>query len=422
MITEFPAYVAAVIKALRENGFAAYAVGGCVRDALLNKTPSDWDICTSALPEETAAVFSSYKLRLDGAKHGTVTVRSDGKETEITTFRTESGYTDRRHPDKVTFVRNLTEDLARRDFTINAMAYTPEDGLIDPFGGEADLRRGLLRCVGSPEERFTEDALRILRGMRFAARLGFTLEDATAAAMLSKAELLRTISRERITAELRGLLAGDHAVAVLTRFPEIFAVILPQLQPLNPGWTQAAYAVKSVVGLLKSTQPPPDERASFIPALAVLCAARGLPSAAFLELSASLRLSNQESKTVILLAENAPFSRYAPFTVSDARRLLSKLDLPLTLTLETLWLSLANAAEHPAILTAGRLIRALYASEGRITPASLAVKGQDLIAAGVPEGPQVGKALAMLYEKVITGALPNERSALLTSAIKPDTV
>ena len=199
---KIPADAAFLLEKLNQKGHEAYVVGGCVRDALLGRTPQDWDLCTSALPEETAAIFSDHKLVLDGLVHGTVGVVRNGVLYEITTFRTESGYADARHPDEVRFVRRIEEDLARRDFTVNAMAYHPEKGLVDCFGGKNDLQKGILRCVGDPDTRFHEDALRILRAIRFAAVYGLSLEEETARAALQLCPQLSRISAERIGAEL----------------------------------------------------------------------------------------------------------------------------------------------------------------------------------------------------------------------------
>ena len=195
---KLPEYVASCLRRLEDAGFAAYAVGGCVRDALLGIEPHDYDLCTAAAPEETQAVFAGEKLVLAGLKHGTVGVITPGGVVEITTFRAEGGYTDSRHPDWVKFVTDIEEDLARRDFTVNAMAWSPTRGLADPFGGRADLENRVLRAVGDPERRFREDALRILRGARFAVRFGLTAEPETEQAMFRLAPLMDNLALERV--------------------------------------------------------------------------------------------------------------------------------------------------------------------------------------------------------------------------------
>ena len=220
---------AALLDTLHAAGYAAYAVGGCVRDSLLGRTAHDWDLCTSALPQQVMELFGAEQCIPTGLQHGTVTIKYGGQLYETTTFRTEGSYTDGRHPDAVQFVPDVREDLARRDFTINAMAYNEAEGLVDPFGGQKDLQNGLLRAVGEPQQRFTEDALRILRLYRFAARFGFALDAATARAARQLAPHLDCISAERIQEELAKLLAAPQPGAYLE--PAVLAVVLPELIP-----------------------------------------------------------------------------------------------------------------------------------------------------------------------------------------------
>ena len=220
---------AALLDTLHAAGYAAYAVGGCVRDSLLGRTAHDWDLCTSALPQQVMELFGAEQCIPTGLQHGTVTIKYGGQLYETTTFRTEGSYTDGRHPDAVQFVPDVREDLARRDFTINAMAYNEAEGLVDPFGGQKDLQNGLLRAVGEPQQRFTEDALRILRLYRFAARFGFALDATTARAARQLAPHLDCISAERIQEELAKLLAAPQPGAYLE--PAVLAVVLPELTP-----------------------------------------------------------------------------------------------------------------------------------------------------------------------------------------------
>ena len=220
-----------ILNRLTAAGFQAYAVGGCVRDSLLGTVPGDWDICTSALPEETEACFSDLRVVETGLKHGTVTVIFQGVPYEITTFRSDGNYLDHRRPQQVNFVRTLKEDLLRRDFTINAMAVGLDEEIQDPFGGRQDLKDGIIRCVGDPDTRFTEDALRILRGLRFASRLGFSIAPETAAAMERNKNLLSYVSGERIYKELAGILIGTYAQSVLEQYGGVLAAVLPEIQP-----------------------------------------------------------------------------------------------------------------------------------------------------------------------------------------------
>lgn len=226
-----PAAVGRAIAQLGAAGHEAYPVGGCVRDTLLGKTPSDWDVATDAEPARVAEAFSGFRVIETGLKHGTVTVLIDKMPIEITTYRVDGLYTDHRRPDAVTFTRSLTEDLARRDFTVNAMACRPGEGVIDPFGGADDLEKGILRCVGEADRRFGEDPLRILRGMRFMATYGFTAEAETDASMRRNRELLRFISAERVRVELEKLLLGKYARRVLAAYTDILTFVIPELAP-----------------------------------------------------------------------------------------------------------------------------------------------------------------------------------------------
>ena len=225
-----PDYVNKIVVRFAAAGRRAYPVGGCVRDTLLGKTPGDWDLTTDAPPQETLALFgdSAYPT---GLKHGTVTVVQNGHSVEITTMRRDGAYLDKRHPESVMFTNSLTEDLARRDFTVNAMALTPDGGVCDPFGGQADLAARVLRCVGSAEERFEEDALRILRLLRFASVLGFSVASGTAEAAHAKRELLRSVAAERVYAELNKLLCGADAARMLLEFPDVLGVVIPEILP-----------------------------------------------------------------------------------------------------------------------------------------------------------------------------------------------
>ena len=230
---DIPAPVRLVLDRLEENGYAAYVVGGCVRDLLMGRAPHDWDVTTSARPEETKVVFSDLRVIETGLKHGTVTVRVDDRNVEVTTFRIDGAYTDARHPDSVTFSDRVEEDLARRDFTVNAMAYSPKRGLVDAFDGRGDLEKKVLRCVGDPDERFGEDALRILRAARFAATLGFSVAPEVAEAMRDRALSLTRISAERVASELLKLLRGKDAERVLVEQADVICTVVPELRLLR---------------------------------------------------------------------------------------------------------------------------------------------------------------------------------------------
>lgn len=228
---KLPETIKFVLGKLEKNGFSAYAVGGAVRDYILGNPANDWDVTTSALPDETEKVFSGFKVVKTGIKHGTVTVIANGCPVEITTFRKESGYTDNRHPDNVEFVSDLAEDLKRRDFTVNSLAYNEKEGLIDLYGGLSDLKNEIIRTVGDPRERFSEDALRILRAVRFSSKLGFTIEEKTYAAAKELKENLKNVSAERIFSEFTKTLCGKNVKNALLFYHEIITEIIPEMKP-----------------------------------------------------------------------------------------------------------------------------------------------------------------------------------------------
>ena len=229
---EIPDGARHILQTLNSAGYEAYLVGGCVRDLLRGVEPHDWDICTSACPEETERCFAGERIVETGLKHGTVTVLVDGEPYEITTYRTEGPYSDSRRPDYVRFVPDLEEDLARRDFTMNAIAMDPQGDLRDPFGGAKDIGSGLIRCVGRPDRRFREDGLRVMRALRFAAVFGYAIEGRTAQAVHENRAMLDRVAAERINAELRKLLVGKGAGDVLRQYPDVFCQFWPQLGPL----------------------------------------------------------------------------------------------------------------------------------------------------------------------------------------------
>ncbi len=235
-----PAPVSALLSRLEQAGFATYLVGGCLRDGLLGKSPTDWDLATAARPAQVQALFPDARIIETGLQHGTVTVILEGVQMEVTTFRKDGTYADHRHPEQVSFTDRIAEDLARRDFTVNAMAYSPTRGLVDPFGGQTDLQNKVLRAVGDPARRFEEDALRILRLARFCAVLGFATEEKTAAAALAQVHLLEHIAAERILQELEKLLMGDFAVPSLRQFTPVITQVLPELAP-SVGFDQNNY-------------------------------------------------------------------------------------------------------------------------------------------------------------------------------------
>lgn len=388
---------AELLDTLHRAGYAAYVVGGCVRDSLLGLTPHDWDLCTSALPQQGMELFGEEKCIPTGLQHGTVTVKQGGGLYEITTFRTEGAYTDGRHPDEVHFVPDVREDLARRDFTINAMAYNEKEGLIDPFGGQDDLQSGILRAVGVPHQRFTEDALRILRLYRFAARFGFSIDPPTAQAAQELCAHLDCVSVERIEEELAKLLSAPAPAAYLDE--KILGVVLPELSP------EALAAAKPVVDAC-----PAGEQALPVRLAALLLS---LGEDGTRRTLRRLRCSNAcIEETAVLVREVVPG---VPVSLNIyARRLLGKYNLCTVQRLAALGTALQP--EHAADFAAlSELAEQLNADGVCCRISQLAVNGRDLMAAGVPAGPGIRKVLEALLDGVIREEYPNERQALLAA-------
>lgn len=388
---------AELLDTLHRAGYAAYVVGGCVRDSLLGLTPHDWDLCTSALPQQVMELFGAQRCIPTGLQHGTVTVKQSGALYEITTFRTEGTYTDGRHPDEVHFVPDVREDLARRDLTINAMAYNEKEGLVDPFGGQADLQSGIVRAVGVPRQRFTEDALRILRLYRFAARFGFAIDPPTAQAAQELCAHLDCVSVERIEEELAKLLSAPAPAAYLNE--KILSVVLPELSP------EALAAAKPVVDACPAgAENLPIRLAALLLSLGEDGIRRTLRR---------LRCSNAcIEETAVLVREAVPG---VPVSLNIyARRLLGKYNLCTVQRIAALGTALQpeRAADFAAL---SELAEQLDADGVCCRVSQLAVNGRDLMAAGVPAGPGIRKVLEALLDGVIREEYPNERQALLAA-------
>ena len=448
---------ALLLDALHGAGHAAYAVGGCVRDSLLGLDPHDWDLCTSARPEQVMALFGEEKCIPTGLQHGTVTVKQGGRLYETTTFRTEGAYSDGRHPDAVCFVPEVREDLARRDFTINAMAYSAEEGLIDPFGGRDDLAAHLVRAVGEPERRFEEDALRILRLYRFAARFGFAIDPATGAAARALGPHLDCVSAERIQEELLKLLAAPRPGRYLE--PAVLAVVLPELEPEKQP-ERFAELCRTVDRIEPTVENVPARLAALLCPLGEAGARKALrklkcSNALTDEVTALEReagggagsfLLGHESghsiarpiacgnrvppqRTVLGETPDTPVQTPCVTPVSEeeapgtpgsdqtlmAKRLLGRYELPTIQRLTALC-----SARHPEQTGAFAALRAeaerLTAENACCRVSQLAVNGRDLMAAGVRPGPGLRQVLNALLEAVITGQTPNEKDALLAAA------
>ena len=427
---------AALLDALHTAGYAAYAVGGCVRDSLLGRTAHDWDLCTSALPQQVMELFGAEQCIPTGLQHGTVTIKYGGQLYETTTFRTEGSYTDGRHPDEVQFVPDVREDLARRDFTINAMAYNEAEGLVDPFGGQADLQNGLLRAVGEPQQRFTEDALRILRLYRFAARFGFALDAATARAARQLAPHLDCISAERIQEELAKLLAAPQPGAYLE--PAVLAVVLPELTP------ESLTAAKPVVDACPAGEENlPVRWAALLGALGEADTRRVLKrlrcSNACIEETAVLVRETAEQGVCgsFLLGHESGHSIARPTACGSRvppqrtvlgetpahagevaiRQLLGRYGLCTVERLCALCAAL-QPQNAPACALAAQRARQLEADGVCCRVSQLAVNGRDLMAAGIPAGPALRRVLEALLDGVIRAEYPNEKPVLLAAAQK----
>ena len=436
MRMELPGYVLDCLERLEDAGFRAWAVGGCVRDACLGRTPQDYDLCTDALPEQTQTVFADWSLVLSGVKHGTVGVVTSGGVVEITTLRAEGDYRDGRHPQWVRFVPELREDLLRRDFTINAMAWNPREGLFDPFGGQEDLERGILRAVGDPERRFREDALRILRGVRFAARFGLTVEENTLAAMEALAPLMDSLSRERVFGELCALLPGITAEELI-RFAPVITGAIPELKDMvgfdqhSPHhaydlYTHTAHVVGAVPGDLKLRWAALLHDVGKISTFTLDETGRGhFYSHAAMSAEAADEILRRLKAPTALRERVTILIRHHMTRLEEDKKLLKRRVRALGWdTMEEL-LQLQEAdmrskgTGEPQDFDQFRRIRVLLeeirAENACLTLKDLAVNGQDMLALGL-KGPQIGKTLNALLDAVLEERLPNDREALLRYA------
>ena len=438
---ELPREVSGLIDRLEEAGYSAYAVGGCVRDTLLSLHPHDWDLCTSARPEEMQAVFRGERLAETGLKHGTLTVVIDHHPYEITTFRTDGTYTDHRHPDSVTFVEDVSGDLARRDFTVNAMAYSPRTGLVDLFGGRRDLENRVIRCVGTPADRFREDALRILRALRFASAYDFTLEAETDKALRLLAPTLKTVAAERIQAELLKLLCGPGAGRILRVYPDVLTVIIPEIGPMV-GYDQRNHhhhfdLWEHTVQAVENMPAEPDLR------LTMLLHDTGKPAVCTVDDRGEAHYRGHQAASAVIAERVTDELRCDRKTRDRVIRLVRYHDIPLrtdsgAVNLDRSFLlrrlNRFGEEDFRALILIHRADRiatghspreredrrmaeriaaldALLAEKPCFTLKDLAVNGNDLQALGL-KGPAVGDALKQLLDAVMDGKIPNEKAQL----------
>ena len=399
MLINPPSYVLSVLQQLERAGYQAYVVGGCVRDSLMGMRPEDWDVCSDATPEQMLALFERRRVIPTGLKHGTITVRSQGDNVEVTTFRIDGAYSDNRHPDQVSFVAKLEEDLSRRDFTINAMAYNPRRGLVDVFDGEKDLENHTIRCVGKPDVRFHEDGLRILRALRFASRFSFDIEKETEDSIRRNRQLLSNISAERIFKELQGILLARDATRILTAFPEIFVTILPE--------TQATQSPKEWMDRTCDIAQAPEN--SFPMRLTLLL--RNLTPLQARSVLSRLRSDNKTRHYVVTMLEE--LSKPLPTTRGEMRKLIGHIGLD-----EARALLCIQAILTPGknVLEANRLLKEALAAPPAYTLRHLRIDGQKLLALGATSGPILGEILQRLLNEVQEEVLTNEKDALLRRA------
>jgi len=424
------------LNLLKINGFDGYIVGGCVRDSLLKKIPQDWDICTNALPFEIIKTFSEFKVIETGLKHGTVTVIIEKAPLEITTFRVDGEYSDSRHPDEVSFVSNIKDDLSRRDFAVNAMAYSDKTGIIDYFGGRNDLENKQIKCVGEPDVRFKEDSLRILRAIRFSSTLGFEIEAETSNSIFKNKELLNNISVERIAVELNKLLLGVNVYKVLEKYRDIIAVFIPEMRATFDFEQHNKHHSLTVYNhIIKSVEAVP---ADLILRLAMLFHDIGKPQCFTLDTTDTghfkghqkpsammaevilkrLKYDNDTIKLVTsLILEHD--NRYPPNSHA-VKRFMQKYDYDF-LKLQTK-VRRADCTAQSMYLRADKLkeiddieevAKEIVKENECFKLENLAINGDDLIALGIPKGKEIGEVLSKILSLVIDAEIKNEKQVLM---------
>ncbi len=442
MVIEIPSQVNRAIEILSDNGHSAYVVGGAVRDMIMGKTAHDWDITTSAKPDETLNAFRDFRTIETGIKHGTVTVIIDGMSLEITTFRIETGYSDNRHPDSVDFTDKIEDDLSRRDFTANAIAYSPINGFVDPFGGHEDIRNGIIRCVGEPDKRFGEDSLRILRALRFSSVLGFEIDAETAKSIHKNYGLLKNISVERIFVELSKLLCGKDAERILTEYCDIIFSVLPELEPMKgcgqnherhifDVWGHTVKAVGSIkpieelrfAMLLHDSGKPhckSTDKKGIDHFYKHAIRSKQIANDILLRLKTSNKFRNQ----VCSLVE---YHDFLPDKISKKtyRKYISLLGFD---TVKQLFdIRLADiSAQNPEFLSEGRkqneiglkILEEIENEEACFKISDLAINGKSLAGIGIPPSPETGRILEALLEEVMEDKIKNTEEALLERAVK----
>ena len=435
-----PDNVAYILNTLNANNFEAYIVGGCVRDSILGLTPQDWDITTNATPDEIMLCFKNHKLITAGVKHGTVGVIIDKSVYEITTFRIDGDYTDNRHPESVTFSKNIESDLSRRDFTVNAMAYNPEKGLIDMFGGAEDLKYKAIRCVGDADKRFKEDALRILRALRFASTYDFTIEIKTSDAIFNNRLLLNNISEERIASEFNKLICGESAQYILNRYRRVISTFIPEIEIMfnynqnNPHHNRSLW--KHTTSALKRVD------SDLILRLTMFFHDVGKPMAQTTDEITGYSHFKGHNKFSVAIAESVlKRLKYSNEIIETVKTLILYHDVRLSDNRKQIKRLLSKIGEKNfryllKIQKADILAQSTYLREDKLQKYSqsvaifeqiikdneclnlkdLAINGSNLIHIGITKGEDIGKTLKYLLLKVIDDELPNENNILIEEA------
>ncbi|HAS91784.1 MAG TPA: CCA tRNA nucleotidyltransferase [Clostridiales bacterium] len=391
MLIKMPKEVETALNILHVNGFEAYIVGGCVRDSIMGKVPSDWDVATSAKPEEILLCFSQYRTIETGIKHGTITVIINKMQIEITTYRIDGEYSDNRRPDNVLFTDKIEFDLKRRDFTINAIAYN-KNGVIDLFGGLDDIKNKIVKCVGNSDERFNEDGLRILRALRFASVLNFDIDENTSCSIYRNKNLLNNISKERINIELNKLLMGSNFQNILLEYRDVIEVFLPEIRDLTKEkFEQRLKAMK--------------ELNSLVLRLTVLLYEIDSPD----KILMNLKYDNKTVKTVKLLAENIDEKIY-PDRV-NIKRWLNKINHVNLKYLINIKKALFDY-EYEELAKSEVIMKEIIETNQCYSLKTLAINGHDLIDSGMPKGKNIGIVLNDVLNKVIEGKLENKKDIL----------
>ncbi|MBR5561561.1 MAG: CCA tRNA nucleotidyltransferase [Clostridia bacterium] len=442
MVIKIPPQVNRAIEILEENGHSAYVVGGAVRDAIMGKTADDWDITTSALPEETVRAFNGFRVIETGIKHGTVTVIVDGTPLEITTYRIETGYSDNRHPDRVDFTDRIEVDLSRRDFTVNSIAYSPKRGFADPFGGKKDIDNKLIRSVGEADRRFGEDALRILRALRFSSVLGFEIEPGTAESIHRNCNSLKNISVERIFVELSKLLCGKDAGRILREYEDIFFFILPELKPMKNCLQNHERHIFDVWGhtvkAVESVEPVPEMR------FAMLLHDSGKPHCKITDENGTdhfyghSKVSRKIAEDVLLklktstafrnrICDLVEYHDFLPDKISKKtyKKYIAKLGYDTVKDLFEIRKS-DISAQNPKFLAEElvrnesglKILEEISSEEKCFKITDLAIGGRELVLLGLKPSPKTGKILEILLDEVMDEKIENTHEALNERALQ----